>query len=78
MLNPERDRIKELLSEATEVPTDEIHDSLRLEQDLGVEGVTMLALAIDFEDEFAITINDTDFEQCTTVKELIDMIDELM
>lgn len=78
MLNSDRDKIIAILSEGSGVSVDEVQNYHRLAADLGLEAVEFFEFAIDLEDEFLITISDEKLEQCITVKDLVDMVDELL
>lgn len=68
------DRIKELLVQHLGVDPQHLTDQTMLEDDLGVDSLDCIEVAMALEEEFEILILDEDMEEVETVQDLVDLV----
>jgi len=65
-------KVFELISNAAAVTADRVKPESKIEDDLGIDSIDTVELALFLEDEFDIEINDEDFNKIKTVQDVID------
>lgn len=59
-----------------EIDTKDITPDSNLKTDLGMKSIGMLYMAMAIEERFKIRFNNEDFEKITTVRDIIDRIEQ--
>lgn len=67
-------KIKRIIAEEMGYELSEITDDKILDVDLGIDSLDIVELVIVIEDEFNISIDDSQIETFTTVRSLIDFV----
>jgi acyl carrier protein len=65
------DIIAEIINEITGVPTDQVRLDSSFSQDLDVDSLSMVEVAVALEERFEIRINDDQIKNLTTVADAI-------
>ena len=73
-----KSKVNKILVDRLFVDEDMIKDDASLVDDLGCDSLDRVELIMDFESEFNINIPDERSDKCETVKDLYDMLDELL
>ena len=69
-----QERLKKILIEKTGVKKAVIEPTDRLVDDLALDSLDAVELAMGIEDEFGLTILDTDMKKLRTVADVLDLI----
>ena len=64
------EKIKEILSEFTNIPTEEMNDDTLLVNDLGLNSLDVVNVVVAFEDEFNIEIPDRVIPRFQTIDDI--------
>ena len=64
----------EVIARTCHAPTDEITLSSTLNDDLGVDSLTMIEIAVDVEDEFGMRIEDDHVATLETVGDVVALV----
>lgn len=70
------DRVKKVLVEQLDVSEDEVTPPASIVDDLGADSLDVVEIVMGLEEEFDIEIPDEDAEKITTVKQIIDYVEE--
>jgi len=73
-----KSKVNKILVDRLFIDEGMIKDDASLVDDLGCDSLDRVELIMDFESEFNINIPDERSENCETVKDLYDMLDELL
>lgn len=68
------EQVKELISEVTEKPVDDIHLEDNIITDLEIESLDLIDLITKFEDTFGLEVEDKDIKYFQTVSDIINYI----
>ena len=71
-------KVNDILVDKLGVEPDMVKNDAKFEDDLGCDSLDCVELIIEFEHEFGISISDERAEKCETVKDMYDMIEELV
>ena len=71
------EEIVNVLSEYTEVPTEEITENSRFIDDLGMNSYNIMCAVGAMEDEFDIEVNESDVADIRTVGDVVKYIEKL-
>jgi acyl carrier protein len=71
-------KVNDILVDKLGVEPDMVKNDAKFEDDLGGDSLDCVELIMEFEHEFGISIKDEDAEKCETVKDMYDMIEELV
>ena len=71
-------KVNDILVDKLGVEPDMVKNDAKFEDDLGGDSLDCVELIIEFEHEFGISISDERAEKCETVKDMYDMIEELV
>jgi acyl carrier protein len=71
------DQVREYLMTQRGIEPDHIDESTRFREDLDLDSLDVAALAIDWEDEYGVTVEDERVVTCTTVGKALDLVEEL-
>ena len=69
-----QERLKKLLIDRTGVEKEVIEPTDRLVEDLALDSLDAVELAMGIEDEFGLTILDADMKKLRTVADVLDLI----
>lgn len=69
-----RTRIKELVASLTEREPDEVLDTARLKEDLGVDSLLAIELMLVIDKKFGIDIPEEEFDQLLTVDDAVPVV----
>ena len=72
------DKLKELLAAQLDVDEDSITPETNIMDDLGADSLDVVELISTLEDEFDIIITDERIRELTTVKAVVDFIENLI
>ena len=70
------DQIKKVLVEAINVDEEEIKPEAKLNEDLGIDSLAAVELALELENEFDIRIEDEELAKLVTVQDEADIIEK--
>lgn len=70
------EQIKEIIAEKLDIEVDKITEETSLKDDLEVDSLDLFDLVMNFEDEFGVEIPSEDLENITTVKDIVEYIEE--
>jgi acyl carrier protein len=69
-----REKVKEIIKDKLGVEDDKIVDDAKYIDDLGADSLSLVDIAMAFEDDFGMKIPDEDIEKITSVKDTIQYI----
>lgn len=65
------EKVKEIISEVLNIPTDKITLETNLKDDLKVDSVDLLELIVEFEDVFGVEVSNDDVKGIVTVGDIV-------
>ncbi len=71
-----REKVKTIIKDKLGVEDDKIVDDAKYVDDLGADSLSLVDIAMAFEDDFGMKIPDEDIEKITSVKDTIQYIKE--
>ena len=71
-------KVNDILVDKLGVDYDEVKNEATFEDDLGGDSLDCVEIIIELEHEFGISIKDEDAEQCKTVKDMYDLVENLL
>lgn len=71
-----KERIDQMICEQLCVDADDVKPQANFNEDLGADSLDMVDLAMQFEEEYDIEINDEDTEAIKTVQDLYDYLEK--
>ncbi len=71
------EKIKEMLVEKLGISEDKITLESEIVKDLGADSLDLVEMLLSMEETFGITISDDQTESIKTVKDIVDIIDNL-
>ena len=71
------DKVKELIVEQLDVDEDSVTSGANIQDDLGADSLDVVELIMSLEDEFGISISDTDAAQLYTVGKIVNYLETL-
>lgn len=69
------ERVIEIILENLGVDESELTENTNLVEDLGIDSLDMVELAMQLEDEFDMDIEDEEMEKLQTVKDIVEYIE---
>lgn len=72
------DRVLSVLENRLGVDPKDVKPEAKIQEDLGIDSLERVDLAIEMEDAFNIRISDDDLDGIVTVQDLINTIDRLL
>jgi len=69
-----REKVKAIIKDKLGVEDDKIVDGAKYVDDLGADSLSLVDIAMAFEDDFGMKIPDEDIEKITSVKDTIQYI----
>lgn len=70
------EKVRGLVADRLGKNPEEIDYNARLIEDLGADSLDMIALTMEFEDKYELSIPEKDAEKITTVRQIIDYVFE--
>lgn len=70
------DKVKDIIVENLGCDESEVTMEANLMDDLGADSLDAVELSLGLEDELGVKIPDEDFEKMTTVKDIVNYIDQ--
>lgn len=68
------EEIKKVLVDAINVDEEKVTPEAKLNEDLGIDSLAAVELALELETEFDVTIEDEELAKLETVQDIIDVI----
>ena len=75
-----REEIKEMTVDIirNQVGIEDVSEEMQLEDDLTCDSLDRVEIAMELEERLNINITDEDAEKCVTVKDVIDLVDNIL
>ena len=70
------EEIKNVLVEALNVEASEVTTEAKLNDDLGIDSLSAVELALELESTFDVTIEDEELAKLETVQDIIDLLNQ--
>lgn len=70
------EQVKKVLVEAINVDGNDVKPEANLQDDLGIDSLSAVELALELENEFDVRIEDEELAKLKTVQDIIDIINE--
>lgn len=70
------EKIKEVLVDAIDVDAEDVKPEASLKDDLGIDSLSAVELAMELESAFDIEIGDDELAKLETVKDIIDLVEK--
>ena len=68
--------VKSLVAEISEIPEEDIQDSARFAEDLGVDSMMALEIVASIEKKYKIKIKEDDIPKITSLQNVYDLLSE--
>ena len=69
-----RTRIKALISNVTSIPVDEIPDEASFRDDLDLDSLSLLEIAVDMDYEFQLGLPEEELQGLATLKDSVELV----
>ncbi|MCL2086504.1 MAG: phosphopantetheine-binding protein [Oscillospiraceae bacterium] len=69
------EKVVNIISAYTELPKEQITEDTNMLTDLGLQSIDFIDMICDFEEEFEKVVPERDFRKLTTVKKIIEYIE---
>lgn len=73
-----RARVKKSIANITNISFDEISDSASYKDDLQLDSLTILEIAVDAEYQFKVNLSDDDMGELRTVEDTVKMVQQYL
>ena len=70
------EKIREIMLRYVDVEPEEIREDSKLAEELGLTSFAVMSMMGDFEEEFGITVDDSELTDIYTVKDIMDYIEK--
>lgn len=70
--------IREIIAEETQVPTDQVKEASKFEEDLKVDSLTQVELVMEIEEKFDIDIPEEDLEKFVRVSDVVEYVEKAL
>lgn len=70
------EQLKELICEYADVKAEEISEDTNIKEDLALDSLSLLNLAVAIESEFGLEVSDEDAMKLETVADIMKLIEE--
>ncbi|MCI8499711.1 MAG: acyl carrier protein [Clostridia bacterium] len=71
------EKVQALLAEQLDISADKITPQSEVVKDLGADSLDVVELLMQLEEEFGITLPDSEMENLKTVQDIVDMMEKL-
>lgn len=68
------DRVTTIIAEITDIPKAELLPAKSLREDLEVDSLTTIELAVTIQDEFNIEVEDEKLKELQTIQDIVDLV----
>jgi acyl carrier protein len=68
------DRVTTIIAEVTDIPKDELLPDKSLRDDLEIDSLTTIEVAVTIQDEFDIEVEDEKLKELVTIQDVIDLV----
>jgi acyl carrier protein len=68
------DRVTTVIAEITDIPKSELLPDKSLRDDLEIDSLTTIELAVTIQDEFDIEVEDEKLKELKTVQDIVDLV----
>lgn len=68
------DRVTSIIAEITDIPKDELLPDKSLKDDLEIDSLTTIEVAVTIQDEFDIEVEDEKLKELNTIQDVIDLV----
>ena len=73
-----KQRIKEIISNVTSVPVEEIGDADRLRDDLDLDSLSLLEVGVDVDYEYKLGLPDEELQKIGSVEEAVALVRQVL
>jgi acyl carrier protein len=70
------EKIREIMLRYVDVEPEEIREDSKLAEELGLTSFAVMSMMGDFEEEFGITVDESELTDIYTVKDIMDYIEK--
>ncbi|HCI73093.1 MAG TPA: acyl carrier protein [Lachnospiraceae bacterium] len=70
------EKIRDIMTRYVEVAPEEIREDSRLAEDLALTSFAVMSMMGDFEEEFGITVDESELTDIYTVKDIMDYLEK--
>lgn len=70
------EKIRDIMTRYVEVDPEEIQENSKLAEELGLTSFAVMSMMGDFEEEFGITVDESELTDIYTVKDIMDYIEK--
>ncbi len=70
------DKIREIMTRYVELDPEQIQEDSRLTEDLALTSFAVMSMMGDFEEEFGITVDESELTDIYTVKDIMDYLEK--
>lgn len=70
------EKIRDIMTRYVELDPEEIKEDSRLAEELGLTSFAVMSMMGDFEEEFGITVDESELTDIYTVKDIMDYIEK--
>lgn len=71
-----RGTVLDIVEDATGIERDELEGSKRLGDDLNIDSLSLMDIAVRLEEEFGVEVPDEDINRVKTIDELVGLVDK--
>jgi len=68
------DRVTTTIAEITDIPKADLQPDKKLREDLEIDSLTTVELAVSIQDEFDIEVEDEKLKELTTIQDIVDLV----
>jgi acyl carrier protein len=68
------DRVTTIIADITDIPKAELLPEKNLREDLEIDSLTTVELAVTIQDEFDIEVDDEKLKELKTVQDIVDLV----
>lgn len=68
------DRVIAIIAEITDIPKDDLLPDKNLRDDLEIDSLTTIEVAVTIQDEFDIEVEDEKLKELNTIQDVIDLV----
>ena len=70
------EKIRDIMTRYVELNPEEIKEDSKLAEELGLTSFAVMSMMVDFEEEFGITVDESELTDIYTVKDIMDYIEK--
>jgi acyl carrier protein len=69
------ERVTDIIAEITDIPKADLEPDKTLTEDLEIDSLTKIELAVTIQDEFDIEVEDEKLKELKTVQDIVDLVE---